>query len=83
MTAAVLAVDGRRWSLDQLVGQMTEPGFVTRYCRVPSLRETNGHVSPAILALEPPRSKYVRRWRRHARRCPQCAGVFRYLGLKL
>jgi hypothetical protein len=59
---------------------MKDPLFVMRYRRVPSGRETDDHVSPTILALSSPRSKYARRWRRHARRCPVCAAVFRYLG---
>jgi len=83
MTATTMAAPARRWSLDRLVAQMASPGFVTRYCRVPTWCEQEGHVSPAILALESPRSKYVSRWRRHARRCPACAGIYRYLGLKL
>jgi hypothetical protein len=33
--------------------------------------------------MVPPRSRYVRRWRRHARHCLHCANVFRYYGLKL
>jgi len=83
MTAAAAVSGVRRVSLDALVAQMTDPGFVTRYCRVPSLRERSGHVSPAILAHEPPRSRYVTRWRRHARRCPSCASAYRYFGLSV
>ncbi|MGD8438966.1 MAG: hypothetical protein PVG53_00410 [Holophagae bacterium] len=73
----------RRIGLDALVAQMTNPGFTMRYRRAPVLRERSGHVSPAMLALQSPRSRYVRSWRRHARRCADCAAVFRYLGLKL
>jgi hypothetical protein len=36
-----------------------------------------------MLALSPPRSRYVRRWRRHARHCLACANVFRYFGLSV
>jgi hypothetical protein len=67
--------------LDKIVPRMAEPYFVTRYRRLPSLRETSGHVSLSVLSVSPPRSTYVRRWRRHARRCPSCAAVFRYMGL--
>ena len=83
MAAAVMTGDGRRWSLDRLVARMLEPGFVTRFCRTCLLAEAGGHVSPAILAQQSPRAKYVSRWRRHARGCPRCAGVFRYLGFSL
>lgn len=70
-----------RESLDQLVAHMAEPGFAVRFRRVPSEVERPGHVSPTILASSPRRSKYVKRWRRHAKRCTDCANVFRYLGL--
>jgi hypothetical protein len=73
----------RRKALDRLVPRMVEPEFVVCHRRVPSMRETSGHVSPAMLALAPPRSRYVRRWRRHARRCPGCAATFRFMGLPL
>jgi hypothetical protein len=72
---------GGRKTLDLLIAQLTDPLFVTRHRRVPSSRERGGHVSPAILAVSSPRSRYVRRWRRHARRCPECGSVFRYFGL--
>ena len=72
---------GRRQTLDLLVPQMMEPGFVIRYRRVPALRERPGHVSPTMLANVAPRSRYTRTWRRHAAHCPDCAAVFRYLGL--
>ena len=74
---------GKRWTLDQLVARMIEPDFVMRYRRAPSFRWTSGHVSPAILALESPRSKYVRAWRKHARTCPICANAYRFLGLSI
>jgi hypothetical protein len=80
MDAAAIAWNGRQ-SLDRLVAQMTNPVFVVRYRRVPSGRELSGHASPAILELSGPRSRYVRSWRRHARRCAMCAATFRYLGL--
>jgi hypothetical protein len=83
MTAAVMACATRRWGLDALVARMTEPGFVTLYCRARSFRETNGHVSPSILSVQSPRAGYVSRWRRHARRCPTCGSVFRYFGFSL
>ena len=73
----------RRIALDALVAKMANPGFTMQYRRAPALRERNGHVSPAMLALQSPRSRYVRSWRRHARRCTDCAAVFRYLGLKV
>jgi hypothetical protein len=73
----------RRIGLDALVAQMGTPGFAVRYGRVPALTERSGHVSPAMLALQSPRSRYVRTWRRHAQRCVECAAVFRYLGLKV
>jgi hypothetical protein len=73
----------QRRSLDDLVTRMREPGFEVRYRRVPPSVETSGHVSAALLAVAPPRSRFVRRWRRHARRCPTCANTFRYLGLSL
>jgi hypothetical protein len=74
-------ISARRKALDQLVRQMAESGFVVRYRRPPSMRETSGHVSASMLAVAPPRSRYVRRWRRHARHCESCAQVFRYMGL--
>jgi len=74
----------RRLPLDQLVPRMADPGFVMLHRRrPPSDVERPGHVSPSVLAMSPPRSKYVHRWRRHARRCPSCAAVFRYLGLRI
>jgi hypothetical protein len=83
MTALTMATAGQRFTLDQLVLRMTEPGFAALYGRRPSFAESSGHVSPTMLQLESPRSRYVRRWRRHAQRCPSCAAVFRYLGLPL
>lgn len=72
-----------RQSLDKLVAHMAEPGFAIRFRRVPSNVERPGHVSPTILAASSRRSKYVKQWRRHARRCPHCANVFRYFGLSV
>jgi hypothetical protein len=83
MTAAVMACATRRFSLDALVARVAEPGFVTLYGRARSFREAGGHVSPSILSLQSPRARYVSRWRAHARRCPTCAGVFRYFGFSL
>jgi len=77
------ATRGRRMALDQLLQQLVEPGFIVRHRRAPSMRETSGHVSPSMLAVAPPRSRYVRRWRRHARHCQRCSEVFRYMGLSL
>lgn len=82
MSATALSGGGRQ-SLDRLVAQMTDPGFVIRHRRVPSGRELGGHASPSILELSGPRSRYVRSWRRHARRCPICAATYRYLGLSV
>jgi len=74
---------GGRQALDEIMGRMAEPDFTVRHRRVPSIPETGAHVSPEMLALVPPRSRYVRRWRRHARHCLGCANVFRYYGLSL
>ena len=70
----------RRVGLDALVEQMADPGFAIQFRRVPAMRERAGHVSPSMLAMQPRRSRYVRTWARHARRCPECAAIFRYLG---
>jgi hypothetical protein len=75
--------NGGRSGLDELVGRLVEPDFAVRHRRVPEVPATGAHVSPEVLALEPPRSRYVRRWRRHARHCLPCANVFRFYGLKL
>jgi hypothetical protein len=72
-----------RQSLDRLVAQMAKPGFVYRFSRAPKMSDTSGHVSPAMLSLESPRSRYVRKWRRHARHCATCAETFRYFGISL
>ena len=82
MCAAASNRDDRQ-ALDEIVGRMLEPGFVIRHRRAPAGRKTGAHVDPEMLALSPPRSRYVRRWRRHARHCLDCANVFRYLGLSL
>ncbi|MEE4273120.1 MAG: hypothetical protein V2I67_15715 [Thermoanaerobaculales bacterium] len=78
----IAAIDAghRRIGLDVLVARMREPGFSIRFQRVPDMRERDGHVSPSMLAMQPRRSRYVRTWARHARRCPECAAIFRYLG---
>lgn len=80
---AAATFGGRRIGLDALVSQMVDPMFTMRYRRAPSLRERGGHVSPSMLAVQSPRSKYVRTWKRHARRCPECASVYRYLGFSI
>jgi hypothetical protein len=72
-----------RAPLDALLAQLDDPLFVLKHRREPPRREGGGHVSPSILALSSPRSKYVRRWRRHARGCPACAAAFRYFGLNI
>ena len=72
-----------RQSLDRLVAKLNEPGFRIRHQRVPDTGWSSGHVNIDELALAPPRSRFVRRWRRHARRCSVCAEVFRYLGIDL
>ena len=82
MTAAVFVV-GRRVGLDTLVSGMLDPCFIMRYRRVPRAPTTSGHVNPSLLQLMPARSRYVRRWRRHARRCHECAIIFRSLGLPI
>ena len=82
MTPAVAQPLSRR-SLDQLVTEMVEPGFATRGGRERDAPSRNGHVDRVLLVLEPPQSRYVRRWRRHARRCLWCRQVFRSLGMSL
>jgi hypothetical protein len=77
-----VAASGRRCGLDELINRMGQPGFRARYALTPPFRESNGHVSPTILAASPPRSRYVSRWRRHARTCATCNEIFRYFGLK-
>ena len=72
-----------RLGLDELVARMADQRFVVSHRRVPRRSAGGGHVDPAVLALSPPKSRYVRKWRRHARRCPSCADAFRYLGLSL
>jgi hypothetical protein len=80
---ATAAFGGRRRPLDELIALVAEPGFASLFRRAPSLRHETGHADPAALALARPRSRYVRQWRRHARHCPSCTEVFRYLGLAL
>lgn len=72
-----------RKALDDIVERMAEPGFAASHPRRPSKRPTGAHVNPEMLALSPPRSRYVRRWRRHAKTCQDCKNVFRYLGIGL
>lgn len=83
MMIAAVSPGHRRIGLDALVVQMVNPGFAIRYGRVPVMQERGGHVSPSMLAMQPLRSRYVRSWRRHARRCSACASVFRYLGFPI
>jgi hypothetical protein len=77
------AKGGGRKALDELVGELVKPEFALRHRRLPEVPEGGGHVSPEVLAMVPPRSRYVRRWRRHARHCLACANVYRYFGLSL
>jgi hypothetical protein len=69
-----------RIGLDALVERIGDPGFTVRFRRVPEMRERTGHVSPSMLAMQQRRSRYVRTWARHARRCHECAAIFTYLG---
>lgn len=80
MMIAAATPSHRRVGLDALVGQMADTTFTMRYRRVPMMRERGGHVSPSMLSMQGPRSRYVRTWRRHARRCSDCAAVFSYFG---
>jgi hypothetical protein len=72
-----------RRNLDQLVTEMGEPGFVSRHGRGRAPSTGAGHVDATVLSLSPRQSRYVRRWRRHARRCLACRQIFRALGLSL
>ncbi len=72
-----------RKALDEIVASAAETDFVTRHRRVPPVSTTGAHVNAEILAIVPPRSRYVRRWRKHARHCLECANVYRYFGLSL
>jgi len=83
MTTAATTMGGRRLGMDQLVHLMTEPCFVMRHRRMLPMAERAGHVSATMLSLESPRSRYVRRWKRHARSCSSCALVFSHLGISL
>jgi hypothetical protein len=83
VTPILFAAPGRRMGLDELVPLMLEPGFATLFARVPPFLNSSAHVSPALLEIESPKSRYVRRWRRHARSCEACAAVFRYYGLPI
>jgi len=64
---------GGRQALDEIMGRMTEPDFTVRHRRVPEIPETGAHVSPEMLAMISPKSRYVR----------PCANVFRYYGISL
>lgn len=83
MTTSAMALHGRRMALDDLVEQVLQPGFVTRFRRMPPSIERSGHVSAPMLEISPPRSRYVRRWKRHAKRCEQCRETFRYYGISV
>ena len=72
-----------RKALDEIIARAAETDFVTRHRRVPPVSTTGAHVNAEILAIVPPRSRYVRRWRKHARHCLECANVYRYFGLSL
>lgn len=72
-----------RKALDEIIARAAETDFVTRHRRVPPVSTTRAHVNAEILAIVPPRSRYVRRWRKHARHCLECANVYRYFGLSL
>jgi hypothetical protein len=74
---------GARKALDEIVSRAADPDFVTRHRRVPEISKTGAHVNPEILAMVPPRSRYVHQWRKHARHCLECANVYRYFGLSL
>ncbi|MCG6949305.1 MAG: hypothetical protein LJE93_10370 [Acidobacteria bacterium] len=74
---------GGRQTLDDIVGRMGETDFTIRHRRVPEFPETGAHVSPEMLAMISPKSRYVKKWKRHARRCLRCANVFRYYGISL
>ncbi len=73
----------RRKSLDELIHLVQQPSFAGLYRRAPQMCDAPGHVSLRLLEVAPPKSRYVRRWRRHARRCPSCASLFHYLGISL
>ena len=83
MVSTTTIFDGGRVGMDQLVQLMVKPCFVMRHRRIPPMTERPGHVSPTLLAMESPRSRYVRRWKRHARGCSSCALVFSHLGISL
>lgn len=74
---------GGRKALDEIIASAAETDFVTRHRRVPPVSTTGAHVNADILAMVPPRSRYVHRWRKHARHCLECANVYRYFGLSL
>lgn len=72
---------GGRSALDEIVGRLSEPGFAGLHPRAQSRATGSAHVNPELLAVSPPRSRYVRRWRRHAKHCQYCRNIFRYLGI--
>jgi hypothetical protein len=71
-----------RLPLDTLLERMQDPSFTSRHRRRLTFRETSPHVNPVMLAVAGDRSLYVREWRKHARRCPQCGRLFEYFGLE-
>lgn len=81
-SSAVLGTQQRK-SLDELMTLVQQPSFAYLYRRMPLMCEAPGHASLRLLELAPAKSTYIRRWRRHARRCPGCAELFRYLGISL
>lgn len=73
----------RRMGLDQLVWKLLDPAFALCFRRTPVAVERPGHASPTVLANSGSRSAYVKRWRRHARRCAECRTMFQYFGLRV
>jgi hypothetical protein len=73
----------RRLALDELVSRLLDPAFAVCFRRQPAVAERPGHVSPTVLEMSGNRSAYVKRWRRHARRCVHCRTIFRYYGLRV
>ena len=83
MYSPVVSGRPRRKSLDELMYLVQQPSFAHIYRRLPLMCEAPGHASLRLLELAPPKSRYVRRWRRHARHCPSCAELFHFLGISL
>jgi hypothetical protein len=73
----------RRLALDELVSRLLDPAFAVCFRRQPAVAELPGHVSPTVLAMCGNRSAYVKRWRRHARRCAHCRMVFGFYGIRV